>query len=181
MKRLRPKYSDEELNRIYSTPHDHTKWSDHLIRVDVTIQVAKWMIREYSLDSAADLSCGNGAIIDALGVKSYKGDFAKSYEFSGPLEQTLDKLPKVGLYICSETLEHLDNPQIALRKIRDKAQAVVLSTPNACWNDSNPEHYWAWDTQDLKYLLEEAGFTPVLLNELNIHNYMYDYQIWAAV
>ncbi len=180
IKRLRPKYTEKELKQIYAKPHDHTNWHDHLIRVDVTIQIAKWMTT-YGVNSVADLSCGNAAIANSLEIAdTYLGDFAPGYYYCGPIETTVNLIPNVDLFICSETLEHVDNPLEVLKAIRKKTKYLVLSTPEAAFDDTNPEHYWAWDSDGIKELLQEAGFEAVVFNSLKINDYTYDYQIWGC-
>lgn len=161
--RLREKHNESQLRRIYHTPHNHKRWPDHLLRVQVTAQVARWMAEgsygEAPVLRAADLSCGDGAILDAVDVvHKYYGDFAEGYTFTGPLERTLDELPAVGLYICAETLEHLDDPEAVLAQIRGVSERLVLSTPVDAWNDTNVEHYWAWSRDDVEVMLRSAGF-----------------------
>lgn len=180
IKRLRPKHTEKELQRLYSVPHDHRQWSDHLVRVGVTTQIAKWMVGEYSVESVADLSCGNGAIINSLPGNHYKGDFAPGYEYVGPIEETIWSIPQVDLFICSETLEHVDEPLEVLKSIRQQTKTLLLSTPEDNWNDSNPEHYWSWSAEGVRGLLEQAGFEIALYNRLQPVNYIYTYQIWGA-
>ena len=180
MIRLRPKYSDEELKKIYAKPHAHSEWPDHRARVRATIAVAQWF---EGVRSVADLSAGDAAIIDALDIHSkFIGDFATRYEFTGPLEKTIDLIPKVDLFICSETIEHLDEPLEALKKIRAKTQFLVLSTPDGENNQGNPEHYWGWTADDMRALLVEAGFEPVIFQSLKFDDpaLIYDYQIWGC-
>jgi hypothetical protein len=157
-KRLRPTYTDAELKALYRAPHDHRRWRDHHLRVDVTIAVARWMAGD-GVAAAADLSCGNGAILSAVpaGAK-YFGDFAPGYQFQGPIEDTVNEIPNVDLFVCSETLEHVDAPMLVLGRIRDRARMMVLSTPVDAWNDDNPEHYWAWSRQDVENMLAAAGW-----------------------
>mgnify|MGYP003337466735 CR=1 FL=1 len=40
--RLREAHSPEQLAQIYKTPHDHSKWLDHKIRVQATIALASY-------------------------------------------------------------------------------------------------------------------------------------------
>ncbi|RBQ21611.1 hypothetical protein DP939_02560 [Spongiactinospora rosea] len=157
-KRLRPAYSDAELKALYCTPHDHRRWRDHHLRVDVTIAMARWMAGD-GVAAAADLSCGNGAILSAVpaGAK-YFGDFAPGYRFQGPIEDTIMQIPQVDLFVCSETLEHVDAPMLVLGRIRDHARMLVLSTPVDAWDDDNPEHYWAWSREDIEEMLAAAGW-----------------------
>lgn len=178
--RLRPKYSEEELKRIYQTPHRHDKWYDHVVRVNATIALARSVPSVYS---AADLSAGDAAIINALDiVDKHIGDYAPSYAYTGPIEKTIQEIPNVDLFICSETLEHLDDPDAVLREIRKRTRWLVLTTPDGENNSSNPEHYWGWGSEDVEQMLTAAGFTPFILNVLQFKEkqFIYDYQMWVC-
>jgi hypothetical protein len=158
--RLRPAHDEQRLREIYATPHDHRRWDDHVLRVDETIALAKWMAGD-GVRSAADLSCGNGAVLRAVPAEvRHFGDFAPGYDITGPIEKTIGNLPQVDLFICAETLEHLDDPDSVLLDIRQKARLLVLSTPVNAWDDTNPEHYWAWSREDVEEMLTAAGWRP---------------------
>lgn len=178
--RLRPAHSDTSLANIYATPHNHTKWADHRARVRSTIALAGWF---EDVSSVADLSAGDAAIITALDVPTkYIGDFAPRYEFTGALEKTIDQIPTVDLFILSETIEHLDDPDFALRKIRAKTKHLILTTPNSESEKDNPEHYWGWDDTDMRQMLIAAGFNPVIYSSLHFENpgLTYNYQMWGC-
>lgn len=190
-KRLRPAYTTAELAALYAVPHDHTRWRDHLIRVDTTIQVAKWMLPTAAKVLVADLSCGDGAILDALnGTYQYRGDYAPRYRYTGPIESTITHLamdvaaehatPFVDLFVCSETIEHLDDPDTTLARIRKVTDTLVVSTPIGEDNDGNPEHYWGWDTEAVEDMLRKAGFVPDILVSIRLFHYPYDYQVWGC-
>jgi hypothetical protein len=55
-----------------------------------------------------------------------------------------------------------------------------VSTPNGESNNHNPEHYWGWDSEDMKEMLIQAGFEPQVFHLLEFKNYVYDYQIWIC-
>lgn len=163
VERLRTAYKADDLDQIYAKPHDSSKWLEHRVRVQVTSAFTDSFFNEVRgvQSSAADLSCGDGTLIRSLvGVgTTYLGDYAPGYEFQGPIEETIHKIPDVDLFLCTETLEHLDDPLIVLKWIRTKAYNLVLSTPIDAWDDvRNPEHYWAWDREYVEYLLREAGY-----------------------
>ena len=197
--RNRRKYTDSELKLIYATPHDHTKWPDHIQRVEKTIAVGLRIVQaewEWSCgNSIEDLSCGNAAIATGIARDSnvcqgtcfgmHLGDFAPGYEYQGPLEETIDQIPKVDLFICSETLEHLDDPEMVLEKIRIKADRLLLSTPNMTCPDANIEHYWAWDHEAVQEMLRDAGWTPEIYDESYYRQedgqpLGYRFQIWGC-
>lgn len=180
--RLRPAHSPERLAEIYATPHNHTKWNDHKIRVAVTAQLAFGLVGS-QIQTAADLSCGDAAILKTLGVPLlHLGDFAPGYEHHGPIERTIHDIPRVDLYVCSETLEHVDDPGLVLELIRPKTDALILSTPVGCWGDRNPEHYWAWSREDVEELLTAAGFQVVLYTGLDLRpgGGEYEFGIWGC-
>jgi hypothetical protein len=179
--RLRPAYTPEQLAEIYSTPHQHAGWEDHRLRVQMTIAFASWF---KDVNSIADLSAGDAVIINAIPATTrYIGDFAPGYEFTGAIDETIDLIPKVDLFICSETIEHLDDPEKTLAKIRAKTKALIVTTPDSEANDGNPQHYWGWDSLGVRGLLEGAGFKPVIFNTLQFENpnLIYDYQFWGCV
>jgi hypothetical protein len=180
--RLRPRYSDEELSRIYATPHSHSRWADHLLRVQVTASLAQWVADQHGCTSAADLSCGDGTILESLeGVSKTFGDYAPGYLHRGPIEETLEEIGGVDLFICSETIEHLDDPDTVLRRIHGRAHHLIVSTPINEADDGNPEHYWGWGVDDVKGLLLAAGWEPHTTIELKLRpRFTYDFQIHAC-
>jgi hypothetical protein len=164
--RLRPAYSAEDLERLYAVPHDSSPWRDHDVRVAVTTAIARGFEER---ETVADLSCGDGRIARGVALAPILGDIAPGYPVVGPLEQTLPYLRPVDLYVCSETLEHLDNPELVLALIRERTRFAVVSTPLEAWNDyGNPEHYWAWDREAVEAMFSEAGFEVVVFNALDM-------------
>lgn len=179
--RLREAYTPEQLAEIYPAPHQHMKWHDHQVRIAVTIQIAHALTG--SVGTAADLSCGDAAVLRALQVgRRYLGDYAAGYEHHGPIERTLEEIPPVDLFVCTETLEHVNDPDLVLKGIRAKAGALVLSTPVDCWGDRNPEHYWAWSRHDVEAMLVDAGFAVALYSSVDVRpgGGEYDFGIWAC-
>lgn len=181
--RLRPAYSDTELAALYARPHDHRRWPDHHLRVDVTLAVARWIGDD--IRSAADLSCGNGHILRELNARrKYFGDYAPGYEYRGSILDTVGQLPEVvDLFVCSETIEHLDDPDKALGLIRNHARTLVLSTPVEAWGDPNPEHYWAWDRQAVEEMARSAGWLPHVYAtaDFRLHGLPYCFGIWGLL
>ena len=199
--RLRPAHDDATLAAMYAAPHDHLAWGyGHDIRVTQTIALAQWLARYIDAGSAADLACGDGAVLDAVDVptKVY-GDLAPRpvsslFELprlspsgacmtytsvTGPIEATLDTLDPVDLFICSETFEHLDDPDTVAHQIAANARALIASTPLGETTDGNPEHYWGWDHDGFGAMLAAAGWVTVAQVDVAIPD-SYTYQLWAC-
>ncbi len=175
--RLRPAMSAGELAEMYAVPHDHHRWGDHEIRVNATI-LAGLKLCGPGVLSAADLSCGNGSILSAMpAALRYFGDLAPGYHITGPIEQTVGQLPDVDLVVCCETIEHLDDPDVVLKAIRDKTSLLLLSTPVDAWDDGNEEHYWAWDREAVEDMLDDAGFSVIEYAEVAPS---YRFGIWGC-
>lgn len=182
---LRPFYAPEELAGIYKKPYDHTFWEDHKIRVAITIHIGKWLRDHVGAQSAADLSCGDGAILRGLEIPdSIYGDLvpAPHLNKAGDLLDSLWEISPVDLFVLSETLEHVENPRLVLENVREKSSSLLLSTPAGEADDLNPEHYWGWDVEDIRGMLADTDWVPVTCTLLNPQTPGgYTYQIWGCV
>lgn len=166
---------------MYPVAYDHTRWPDHIDRVQRTIEFAA---RAFPVaESVSDLSCGGRAIPEALARRwnadCTLGDLVPGCEYTGRIEQTITQIPATDVYVCSETLEHIDNPDWLLEQIRAKANRLILSTP--CDETiTNLEHYWRWGAADIAGMLEQAGWQAVAFEFLDFPALDVRYQLWAA-
>lgn len=185
--RLRPMPTAEELSELYRTPHQHERWPDHIVRVDVTVACARLFTPPGA--TVVDLSCGDAAIALRLardaGGRTILGDLAPGYEISGPIEETATLLrwKQAGMFVCSETIEHVDDPDAVLRLIREKADHLVLSTPDGETDPTrNPEHVWGWDSEAVRSMLLAAEFQPLTHTVLDLRpaGFEYAFQIWVC-
>jgi hypothetical protein len=183
VRRLREFPDPEELARMYARPHDGS-CAAHQKRIQITIDLGRrWFGRQ---EQVTDLSCGDGAQIPR-GLEADRlqlGDLAPGYEFTGPLAETITQVEPGGLFVFSETLEHLNDPSEALCAIRDRFDSLLLSTPwcNVEYDDSgNREHIWQWDPIDIAWLIDKSGWSA---RHFEIHDdrpHAYRWQIWACV
>jgi len=186
--------------RVYPQGYKHDRWPDHVERVAASIDfLRRWSGR---FQVAADLSCGDGAILSGLDdsleqvflgdLIGARGDYLLNPRVrvlpAGPLPDSLENLPTpVDLYVCSETLEHLDDPDTFLTRLRGHALYLFISTPvDETAESGNLEHYWGWGTADIATLLNGCGWLPlemeVLVPETTRHlSNPYRYQLWLAV
>lgn len=181
-RRLREMPTNEELERIYAKPHNHYNFGHgHYLRVEHTITLAKWAVKDFGLKSGADLSCGNGAILKALPLNQrIFGDFAPGFQITGPIEYTLKNIQPVDLFICSETVEHLDDPDTVVKRIREKSKYLILSTPIGENDLGNPEHIWGWDEEAVLDMMEAGGWEAIAHLKLVTPGHGYQYQIWCC-
>lgn len=186
IRRLRPAYPPEELHTVYAKQYDHTRWDDHIQRVQATIDFIHAFTITRSRRVVADLSCGDAAIVHGLdGVAcAILGDYVDNpaYAFTGRIEETIKLLGYVDLFVLSETLEHIDDPYALLCDIRQHAAHLVLTTPHDEQDSGNPEHYWGWDDVGVLDLLEQSGWKPrhhLLFTPTGPSAY-YTYQLWGA-
>jgi hypothetical protein len=183
--RLRPVHEPVAMAAIYPVPHDSSRWRDHQVRVAATVALGRgYTHRESGAVTVADLSCGNGLIAQELCADPVLGDYAEGfgYQHHGMIEDTIVLIDPVDLFVCCETLEHLDDPGTVLAQIRKKAARLLLSTPLDAWYDSNFEHYWAWDREGVEELLRGAGFGSVdAFVRLEMPSWgPYTFGIWAV-
>ena len=189
--RLRPAHGDVALAMMYDKPHEHTCWPDHVERVAATIGMGRELIAKYGRpELIADLSCGDATIARTLGAESAAagavrimlGDLAPGYEFRGPIEQTLREITRADLFICTETIEHLDDPDTVLAMIRGKATSLLLSTPLGEIGPANFQHYWGWDDVDVRLMLKRSGWAPELYREVRceVGGESWAYQLWGC-
>lgn len=167
--RQRPFWTPAELERIYAGPHDHRVLGDgHVARVHALVSIGRELWP--SPTSVADLSAGNGVIALALEApRTTLGDFAPHPDPSwlrGPIEALVEEIHPVDVFVCAETLEHLEDPDHVLRSIR--ANALVCSVPICVTpdDDRNGEHYWAFDREGFEELLVSCGWQPTIYRQV---------------
>lgn len=186
----------------YPDGYQHAVWPDHVERVDETVRFAVDALTPgyRSLQSVVDLSCGDGRLALALGmslgasevvlgdVNPESGPYP-GLDVIGSLPDTLVSLPsvcdtpgRVGLYVCSETLEHLDDPDAFLAQLRPLTEYLLLTTPEAETSADNPEHYWGWDSEAVGQMLDSAGFTQVVAHQVftPLSADVYRFQMWMV-
>lgn len=138
----------------------------------------------------ADLSCGNAAVLTGIekrfpvqSVSLITGDIAPGWTYEGPIEETILQIPQSDLFVCAETLEHLDDPDSVLKAIREKARALVLSTPVWSWDDTNGQHLWAWSVGDILLMLEAVNWRCIEYSEVDttLYGESYVYGIWGCI
>lgn len=145
-------------------------------RIAATIALGKQLPRD-EVQSIADLSAAGTSITPELGehfgCNPILGDYGKNYgyapQYTGSYVDTLPLIDKVDLYVCSETLEHVEDPDDMLAMIRPRCRYMLLTTP--VWEEPEQPshgHLWTWRRDDVETMLSEAKFTPIVFEELSL-------------
>lgn len=205
LREARPEGEAAFYSRTYPEGYKHDRWPDHVERVKASAD----LIERYrsAIRTAADLSCGDGAVLrgcsdfldevflgDLNGVGGAPAlpeswnDTAVTVLRAGPLPDTLERLPvPVDLFILSETIEHVDDPDALLAAIARHSRYLFLSTPlDEDVNVGNAEHYWGWGQADVHQMLLDNGWSPLEVQLLNPQSTRhmenaYTFQLWMAV
>jgi hypothetical protein len=192
LRRLHDKRTLDELCGRGDEPFGH---QDHRLRIPSTVEIGRWLVREYGAASLADLSCGYDASVATAitselptGYRMILGDYGEvspllpSHTLRGPIEETILKIAGADLFVCTETIEHLDDPDAVLAEIRGRCRTLLLSTPVGSWDDPTPGHYWAWNRSGVETILKAAGFEPIVYAELDFAapDLFQTFGIWGA-
>lgn len=189
--RLRPAMPAAEAAEAYRERHQHLMWgAGHSLRVAVSAEHAAWAAEVHRATSIADLSAGDGHIVGravearaAAGAPFTRvvlGDLAPGLDVCGPIESTLAGLEPVDVFVCCETLEHLDDPDTVVAGIRGVAGVLVASVPLAPGLvDNEEQHYWAFDMVGGEQMFTAAGWTVEARTAVEPVGHTYAYGIWV--
>lgn len=95
----------------------------------------------------------------------------------------LDGPDKVDAVVLTEVLEHLEDPDRALRMAHNKARWLVASSPllPEGVEDHTNEHLWSWDEQGYGDMLVQTGWTPQMTLLLHVKDHPYPtFQVWGC-
>lgn len=178
----------------YTGVRNNFSWADHAARTLTTGSLIAWLAPDAILDPA----CGDASILEA----SYRLRPFQHAILSDASEAQIEAITPsfphekraldlfsafdtlatvVDCIVLTEILEHLEDPQAALRVARLRGNALVASSPiGDPESGRNHEHLWAWDVQSYGEELEEAGWNPKVVSTLQFPGEMGEFQIWVA-
>jgi len=156
---------------------DHWPGREHR---DAPRGIPGWSIRRPLADwlrAEGRASTGKRVLDVGCGVKPYYPFFAGAADYIGvdvqenpsaDLTGSVEALPvedgSFDLVLCTQVLEHVDDPALAVRELhRDTAAGgrVLASTHGVMLYHPNPQDLWRWTHTGLEKLFRDNGFTDV--------------------
>lgn len=168
-----------EYRANYAVRYDHTRWADHRDRVAHTLSIAREVVERNHYRRAGDLSAGDRAIVTGLGLTDC---VASDWTDGTDIMDMITRIEPVDIYICTETIEHLEAPWTLLERIAEKTKCLILSTPmDEGQAVGNWEHYWSFTVEDVFTLLHQSGFPRMTVDIIHPNGGgPYIHQIWTA-
>lgn len=187
-----PYFSTQEFhNDREAAPHidQHGMQRDRLL---VAADFVKELCETRGIKTVSDLCCGDGGLLQYLKpffdqneIKFWGYDFQPSNVDDATKKRGVDvrfadvinEDIEIGeLAIMTECLEHFFDPHAMVRKVAEKADAIVASSPNGEVPEAHYElHTWGWSEPAYTNLIEQAGFKVIRIETSTI------FQIQAGV
>lgn len=134
--------------------------------------------------SIADMSAGDARVPRSLaeysGIEPLLGDYFAGYQFQGTLQETLPQIGVVELYVCTNTIEHLNDPDADVKLMREHCENMLLSCPIDEY-DAGGQHLWFYSREGVEDMFHEAGFSQQAYCELDENPVWehFKFGIWA--
>lgn len=181
MRKLRRFHTPQRLAEIYANQYQHVQWQSHQERVQVTTEIAQRLIDAEGIKRIADFSAGDRAIVS--GLAGYTDAWLHDITDDGVdiVERLREETFQYDLFICTETIEHVERPWELLEEIAPRTRWLLLSTPlDEDPAEDNWEHYWSFEAVDIDDLLIQSGFPHGVMTTHRPATGPYTYQIWIA-
>ncbi len=119
---------------------------------DASILEVAYRMREFEHADLWDLSQLQVDVIEpSFPHTKQRGDLFDALEIPGVFD----------FILLTEILEHLEDPDMALRLARLRGNYLIASSPIGDPEDGrNHEHLWAWEEDDYEQMLRDEGWDP---------------------
>lgn len=155
----------------------HLEQVFHQERLKTAAELATKACRAYHIATVVDLGCGDGGLLSLLpdDLTSWGYDFQPSNVASAPRRGVdvryanflEDDIAYGELALCTECIEHLEDPHGFLERLSHNVRLLVCSSPmneTDEWHDTL--HAWAWDVEGYRAMLDSAGFDVLETREV---------------
>lgn len=180
------------LPEEYVTRSDQVLYNDtpsNLVYQPDIYQLAGYLATRANLKWIIDVGCGSAGKLASLaqqfsviGIDSQVGiDMARQsipeanlivYDLETGLPDLPDEIMNISLVICSDVIEHLQNPYLLMGKLAElstKVPYIIISTPDRDrargWLDNgppaNPAHVMEWNGTEFLRFMRDSGFDDI--------------------
>jgi SAM-dependent methyltransferase len=137
------------------------------LRSDIASLIAEVPGPGVALDLGADKSPYR-ALLEKRGftVKTIDVDGASGADFVGTVESTGLEECSFDLVVCTQVLEHCDDPWQGVREIRRILKPgghAIVSVPHVWFYHPHPKDHWRFTQEGLVHLCAEGGLVPRVL------------------
>lgn len=152
----------------------HLEQGAHRQRMDVVAALASDACDTFGFASIVDLGAGDGGMLSLLavcGVPQWGYDLMQTNVDFARVSRGMDvryldfvdePIDWADLVICTEVLEHLEDPHTLVKRIGENAQGIIASSPGAETAESHDAcHAWVWDMEGYAEMITGAGFNVV--------------------
>lgn len=181
MKKLRRFMTPAEFAKNYATQFNHRSHYSHVERIEHTVKIAQELIDKEGIKRIADFSAGDRAVVN--GLHGYEDAWLHDITDDGVdiVERLRAETFTYDLFICTETIEHVEQPWTLLEEIAPRTRWLLLSTPlDEDPAKNNWEHYWTFEATDIDDLLTQSGFVGRLVEAHQPVGSPYTFQTWVA-
>lgn len=184
-----PENYQENLAISFDIDTNNNYWSPSRIKTSISYQWAAYQwankfIKKKKIDRVADVGCGLAYKLNELYRNNPNVEFwgidqpnaialcKKHYRFGNWLDVNLEKEPirpaeKFGLIISSDVIEHLGNPDILIKYLKQLVSDngyILITTPerdvlrgSGILNCPNKAHTREWNTEEFTSYVESHG------------------------
>jgi hypothetical protein len=155
----------------------HLNQSVHNARFRATRDLVVQAVTEFDVVSIVDFGCGDGGLLALLadeGIEETRGVLTWGYDLMPSNVRYGTEVRHVDvryrdflnaevewgqLAICTEVLEHLQDPHGWLRLVRSHSDFLIASSPaNETEEHHDGSHAWCWDMDGYARLVSQAGY-----------------------
>jgi 2-polyprenyl-3-methyl-5-hydroxy-6-metoxy-1,4-benzoquinol methylase len=187
---IRTDYIPNKENITYDLPNT-SFWTAHRIQGSYRYQwhIYKWaqrIAKENKVNNVLDIGCGPATKLMSLispvatvygidqpsAIEYCIAQYGEGHYFSDNFEDpSLELDVHFGLIICSDVIEHMQDPDMLLRYIKRfcaRDTLICISTPDRerlrgrrCANSPKKEHVREWSSAEFRCYLAKSGFEIV--------------------
>lgn len=155
----------------------HLEQAVHQPRMHKVAGLALDAVSSFGVSSIVDLGAGDGGMLSLLAQTGVVGLPTFGYDLMPVNVRHAHSVRQVDvrygnfetddiewgqMAICTEVLEHLEDPHAAVKRIGEHCDFLIASSPSGETREHHDaSHAWAWDMEGYVHLLQGGGFNVI--------------------